>query len=238
MLRRLFETLTQGRSRPAASPEARLLQAVAPYTMVGPERLANVYEMAQRAEATGLDGAFVECGVWRGGCVAIMAQVAERAGHGRKTWLFDSFEGLPEPDERDGAEAHQYAAGRMGGALKPIDQCVAPMTAVHELLFERLGLDPAPIEIVKGWFQDTLPEARARIGPIALLRLDGDWYESTRVCFEALYDQVVPGGIVIIDDYGHWEGCRKATDEFMAARGIQAPLIAIDYTGRYFIKPA
>jgi hypothetical protein len=88
--------------------------------------------------------------------------------------------------------------------------------------------------MVKGWFQDTLPVTRAKIGPIAVLRLDGDWYESTKVCFENLFDQVSNNGFVILDDYFSCFGCKKATDEFLAARGKAYPIIPDGRGGAYF----
>ena len=93
------------------------------------------------------------------------------------------------------------------------------------------------VTVVAGWFQDTLPIWRERIGPIAVLRIDGDFYESTRVCFEALYDSVIPDGAVIIDDYGTFEGCRRATDEFLSSRS-RIELVPIDFGASYFVKPA
>lgn len=101
-------------------------------------------------------------------------------------------------------------------------------------LFRELGVADLT-ECVKGLFQETLP--RRRSGPIALLHLDGDWYESIRVCLETLWDNVSPGGIVQIDDYGAWAGARKAVDEFFSARNISARLTYIDPTGRQIIKP-
>ena len=90
--------------------------------------------------------------------------------------------------------------------------------------------------IVKGWFQDTLILNQIRIGPIALLRIDGDWYESTKVCLECLFDNVANGGYVIIDDYGFFPGCRKAVDEFLASRGLKVQFIPVDYSRVYFKK--
>lgn len=93
------------------------------------------------------------------------------------------------------------------------------------------------IVISKGWFQDTLPKDKEKIGKIALLRLDGDWYESTKCCLENLYDNVIIGGYIVLDDYGYWEGAKKALDEFFIKRKISPELIKIDYTGVYFKKP-
>jgi O-methyltransferase len=89
---------------------------------------------------------------------------------------------------------------------------------------------------VPGWFQETLPAWRDRVGAIAILRIDGDFYESTRVCFEELYERVMPGGAVVIDDYGTFEGCRRATDEFLSSRP-RVDLIPIDFGASYFVKP-
>lgn len=218
-------------------PKMKLFWRVRPYTMVGYLRLDNVYELAERVESAGIPGAFVECGVWKGGCSAILAYVAERTGFGRKTWLFDSFEGLPEPSPIDGKEAREYSHGRSSGKLQAIDRCVGRLQDVEALLFGKLGISQSSVVIGKGWFQDVLPEKGREIGPISLLRIDGDWYESTRCCLEHLYGCVVPGGFVIIDDYGHWEGCRRAVDDFMKANRLQIDLIPIDYAGVYFKKP-
>jgi hypothetical protein len=210
---------------------------VAPHTVVRWRKLRHLDRLASEIVRAGPPGAFVECGVGRGGCAALMALHAALDVHGRVTWLFDSFEGLPEPSEADGAAAIAYAGGRAGGALRPIGRCVGPLAEVAAFLFGELGLDEARVRLVPGWFQETLPATRAAIGPIALLRLDGDWYDSTRTCLEQLYDQVVPGGRVVIDDYGDWEGCRRATDEFLAARGLAPALLPIDRGGRWFVKP-
>jgi hypothetical protein len=101
-------------------------------------------------------------------------------------------------------------------------------------LFQRLGV-LEDVEFVKGLFQETLPVNR--IGEIAVLHIDGDWYESVKVCLESLYDKVVPDGVIQLDDYGYWKGARKAVDEFFEQRGIQAPLKRLDYSGRFLIKP-
>ncbi|MEK7510275.1 MAG: TylF/MycF/NovP-related O-methyltransferase [Patescibacteria group bacterium] len=214
-----------------------LFLRVMPYTMVGYKRLTNVYELALRVEQSRLPGAFVECGVWKGGVAGVMAYVASRAKSRRKIWLFDSFEGLPEPTLQDGGVAGEYAARRVSGELRTIGQCVGPREDV-ERLFSFLRIPKEYVMIEKGWFQDTLPLAKTSIGPIAILRIDADWYESTKCVLEHLYDNVIGGGFVIVDDYGHWEGCRKAVDEFFHERKIPVELIPIDYTGIYFQKVA
>lgn len=216
--------------------KVKLLALAYPYTMVGYKRLSNAYELAKKASNDKIGGAFVECGVWKGGCSAVMAFVADKEGAGRKMWLFDSFEGLPEPTPEDGKMAKDYASDRATGGLKSIDKCVGPLEEVKKIFFEILEIDPKNAVIKKGWFQDTLPESKAEIGPISVLRLDGDWYESTKCCLDNLYDLVTKGGYVIIDDYGHWEGSRKAVDEFFKKKHLNPSLVNIDYTGVYFRK--
>lgn len=213
-----------------------LFSKVHPYTMVTYKRLANLYLLANIIENSRLKGCFVECGVWKGGCSAILAYVANKARSGRKICLFDSFEGLPEPKSIDGDEAKEYASSAIQGRLTSIGKCVGQLEEVHHLFFDLLKLRKENITFVKGWFQDTLPQAREEIDQIAILRLDGDWYESTRICLENLYDKVVSGGFIIIDDYGHWEGCQKAVDEFVSARHLRINLVQTDYSEIYFQK--
>ncbi|MBI1984583.1 MAG: macrocin O-methyltransferase [Candidatus Wildermuthbacteria bacterium] len=213
-----------------------LFLRISPYTMVEYKRLANACTVAEFLERNRIPGAFVECGVWKGGAIGLMAKVADKAKSGRKIWLFDSFEGLPEPTKKDGATASTYAAHRDSGALRSIEKCVGPLEDVKQLFFSVLKLNPENIIIKKGWFQDVLPKEKQSIGPIALLRLDADWYESTKCILDNLYDNVVSGGYVLIDDYGHWQGCKKAVDEFLATRKLQVQLIPVDYAGVYFKK--
>ena len=201
-----------------------LFRKTYPNTMVGYARLSNAYALAQSVERTGLPGAFVECGVWKGGCIATMAWVARQAKSKRGIWLFDSFEGLPEPTGKDGPKGWEH-----------VGDYAAPQEAAEELLFSKLKVRPDDVHVVKGWFQDTLPVYKGEIGRIAILRLDGDLYESTKCCLEHLYDQVVPGGYVIIDDYGCWEGCKMATDEFLW--NVDVELQVIDSKGRFWRKP-
>jgi hypothetical protein len=213
-----------------------LFRSVTPYTMVNSFKLRNVWELARAADNRRLAGAFVECGVWRGGAAALMAYSAKIAKSERLTWLFDSFEGLPEPSARDGPDAANYAHARASGSLIPIGQCVATVEEVAEI-FRKLGIDRTRTRIVAGWFQDTVTARAPTVGPIALLRLDVDWYESTRICLEGLYDSVVSGGYVVLDDYDFWKGSRAAVDEFFARRGIHPQLRRIPNGGRYLVKP-
>lgn len=215
----------------------RLCWRVYGYTEQSMAGIVNVRTLARWADQAGLQGAFVECGVWRGGCAGIMGLMAEASG--RRLWLFDSFEGMPEATKRDiGPQADELARGRREGRLVPVGTSVATVEEVQELLHCKLGLRPTTIVFRKGWFQHTIGPARAEVGPVAILRVDGDWYESTKVCLEGLYDNVVEGGFIIIDDYGWFPGCKAAVDDFLAHRKLEVQLIAVDYSCVYFRKPA
>ncbi len=204
--------------------------------MVSYERLKNAYELAEDIEKRKIAGAFVECGVWKGGAAAVMAAAAIKKGEKRQLWLFDSFEGLPEPTPQDGMRAKEYAGGRTSGTLASIGKCVGPLQDVQQLFFHKLRLPGDTVHIEQGWFQDTLAVAKERVGSIALLRMDADWYESTKCILENLFDNVVAGGYVIIDDYYCWEGCKKAVDEFLARRNIHPRIVRVDREGAYFQK--
>jgi len=214
----------------------RLLRIVRPYTMVSYRRLRNVYELAETAERDRIQGAFVECGVWKGGCAGVMAFVSKQHGSKRAIHLFDSFEGLPDPTENDGEKAVSYMHMVRMGRYSSKYKCDVPLETVQELLFEKLRIPETDVLFHKGWFKNTIPSQTNRIGKIAILRLDADWYESTRICLDHLYDNVVPGGFVILDDYGYWQGCRKAADEFFRKRNIRPKLYKIDAGGYYFFK--
>lgn len=193
-----------------------LLIKVAPYSVDSYGALGNVYDLARDIEERGIKGAYVECGTWKGGCAAVMGAMTKRFNSGRTTWYFDSFEGMPEPTEKD-------ARGRgKTGTVQDImgDKLKASVSDVEEIAYKILQLSKDKNIIVKGWFKDTLPQQKQAIGPIAILRLDGDWYESTMTALTELFNQVVPGGYVIIDDYGSWEGCRAAVHEFRDKFGI------------------
>lgn len=205
----------------------KLIAVVSSYTMLSFQRLSKLYDIVLDLEKKGVNGSFVECGVCNGGSAGI---IAAAAGHnrGRNIWLFDSWQGMPAPDDFDFI-SYSGSYGKEGSMLGLEER-------VRELLFNSLAIDTKSIHIVKGWFNKTLPVCKNNIGDIALLHLDCDWYKSTKCCFDELYDNIIDGGFVVIDDYGHWEGCKKAVNEFMKKRGINKKLIPVDYTGVYFQK--
>lgn len=212
-----------------------LFSKVISRTLVSYDRLLNTYELATRVEEEGLPGTFVECGVWRGGVGGLLGLVAQRSG--RVTHLFDSFQGLPAPTGRDGKRGLETGSSRLDGALQPIGVYDASLDDVSDFLFRKLRLRPDKVLLHEGWFQETVPAAWNEVGPIALLRIDADWYESVRVCLEGLYGRTIPGGYVILDDYGSYPGCRDAFHEFAATVGLDVELHPIDAHGVWFRKP-
>ncbi len=141
-------------------------------------------------------------------------------------YLFDSFEGLPPPGERDGRLAHErYQKGWCAGSEAEVLK-----------LFDRLRISRARLHVVAGWFSDSLRSVST--GDIALLHIDADWYESVKLCLSHFYDLVQPGGFVVLDDYGRWEGCTRAANEFIAERALPIALDPKSPEGHFFRKPA
>jgi hypothetical protein len=238
-----FEHFAPGRLKgyDGESEASAALSRVAGHTMISYERAITLYQQVCHLEESGIEGALVECGVWKGGAAALMALANLEHGRTRREiHLFDSFQGLPEPSSRDGqhdiAKAQRLAGRSLdgSGALRPVGWDRASREDSEALLRE-VGYPLQHVHYHEGWFQDTL--ARSDFGDIALLRLDGDWYDSTKACLDVLYPRVVPGGFVVIDDYGHREGCRAAVTDYRREHGIGEFLHHIDATGRYLIKP-
>ena len=200
----------------------RLVYRVRGYTAVFVPRLVALYKLSEEINQRSVLGDIVECGVYNGGSAAIMASLCQKSPVNRNVWLFDSFEGLPKPTGRDGNEAPAYEGW-----------CHGDLSKVKEVL-RKLHILESRVHIVKGWFQDTFP--KVEIPRIAILHIDADWYESVKLCLEKFYDSVQPGGYIVLDDYGDWEGCRIATDEFLKNRALDVKLIQVDYTGFYFQK--
>jgi O-methyltransferase len=199
-----------------------VIKKVKPYTLVSPQRLVNLFELAQRVEREQIPGDVVECGVCNGGSAAVLAHVVAGSRMTRKVWLFDSFQGMPRPTIEDGKAADAYE-GKDVGDIKKV-----------KTVLNKVGADMGSIRIIAGWYQQTF--ASVDIDKIALLNLDADWYESLKLCLERFYDHVVTGGFISIDDYGYWPGCRRAVDEFLKTRGIADSLKRVDETARWFQK--
>ncbi len=226
-------------------------RAVSGWTMVPFTGVAATYRLAAHCEWAGIDGAFVECGVWRGGSAAVLSLANLTHGETpRDLHLFDAYDDPPEPDEAvdgDRACAEYRTWGEVDG---PLEARLTPAVGLYEraglggpgvasevrsLLVEGIEHPAEHVHLHVGWVQETVPVSDT--GPIALLRLDVDLYHPTRACLDGLYDRVVPGGFVIIDDYGAYEGCRAAVDGFLAERDERVLLHHVDAERRYFVKP-
>jgi hypothetical protein len=198
------------------------------YSMIGLKRLANLQECAETVLRENVPGDLIETGVWRGGACILMRAILRAYDSDRRVWVADSFEGLPsattEPDRALARENVNYdIAGH--------PHIAASLEEVREN-FNRFGLLDSQVKFLKGWFKDTLPSAP--IGKLAVLRLDGDMYESTIDVLANLYEKVSLGGFIIVDDYHTWWTCRRAVDEFRAQHGIKWPIQEIDGCGVYW----
>ena len=212
------------------------------HSMASFERLASLWLLVRYLDRQQIKGALVECGVWKGGAAALMALAHMRSTEApsREIHLFDSFEGLPQPNpEFDGQQAKLLASGSSNGsngALHPIGQLAAARED-SEILFKSIGYPQHLVHYHVGWFQQTIPAAASKIGDIALLRLAGDWYESTILPLQHLYAKIVRNGAIAVADYGAFDGSRRAVDEFLKAQSTPIMLHHVDAAGRYWIKP-
>jgi O-methyltransferase len=194
-------------------------------TMSGLRRLDNAATCVARVVHNRVPGDLLEAGVWRGGTTILMrAVLAAYDDDVRKVWVADSFQGLPKPD----AEAFPADAGLDFTAHENLSVGVQQVRAN----FARYGLLDDRVEFLAGWFKDTLPNAP--VDRLAVLRLDGDLYESTMDALQALYPKLSVGGYCIIDDYGAFSACRRAVDDYRAMHGITDEILPIDWTGAYW----
>jgi O-methyltransferase len=219
---------------PDITPNDRtILQKVAGYSATTVERQAGLIQAVRYLARRGIEGCFVECGVWRGGSSMISAlTLAQEGDTGRELYLYDTFEGMTPPTDADrttdGILAQTHLEQGKGY------WCIAGLEDVKQNM-ALTGYPQERLHFIKGPVEVTIP-AQSPPGPIALLRLDTDWYESTKHELIHLFPLLCDGGILVIDDFGHWEGARKAVEEFMA--GLPKPYLLhrMDYTGRLLMK--
>jgi hypothetical protein len=229
----------QSPTHPDLEPDFMAVEAVCrPFTMTSIERRYALWQAIHHVAGQGVEGAFVECGVWRGGSTMLAALALRKLGdETRQLWLYDTFEGMSEPTEHDvEAATGKPAAEHPDLVGRVIESNVFAYAGLDEVKFNlsHTGYPDQQIHYIQGMVEDTLPQFAP--DRIAVLRLDTDWYESTRHELEHLWHRLQPGGVLVIDDYGHWAGARKAVDEFFAGRP-DAPLLSrIDYTGRIGVK--
>lgn len=196
-------------------------------TMIGYKRLSNVQYCVEEALRNGIRGDLMETGVWRGGTVIFMRAILKAWDcNDRMVWAADSFEGLPKPD------AEKYAADK-DDIFYTFDELRVTQEMVEEN-FKKYGLLDDQVRFLKGWFRDTLPDAPVQ--QLAVLRLDGDMYESTMDALTHLYPKLTPGGYLIIDDWGVVEGCRLAVEDYRKKHQLTEAIIPIDFDGVYWKK--
>lgn len=212
-----------------------IISAARPFTMTSVERMTALINAVTYVVENGIEGDITECGVWRGGSMMTIALTLLSLGDRSRTlYLYDTFEGMSDPTKEDkslngaSAEAQLKSARRGTGVW-----CYASIDDVRTNLLST-GYPKEKIHLIQGKVEDTIPMTLP--GNLALLRLDTDWYESTKHELTHLYPLLNPLGILVIDDYGHWQGAKKAVDEYFQQRGEKIFLHRIDYTGRLLVK--
>ncbi len=232
-------------TRDISEADQHIIAQVRPFTMTSPQRIVALLDAVDYCVRRDIPGAFAECGVWQGGSVMAMILKLQQLGAAdRDIYLYDTFEGMTAPTEHDTsyfdfdkpATESWREAERSG---KRVYDYIFSADILNEDRVRQTvlgtGYRADKVHFVKGPVEQTLPEHAP--GPLALLRLDTDWYESTRQEMLHLYPLISSGGVLIIDDYGHWKGSKQAVDEYFSS-GAAAPVLLnrIDYTGRLAIK--
>jgi hypothetical protein len=214
---------------------ADIIRAVQPYTMTGVDKLFALVSAVRYVARYEVPGAIVECGVWRGGSMQAAARTLDSVGvHDRDLYLYDTFEGMTEPTEADVRFDGIPAAQRLAQSSRT-DSRVWAYAGLEDVRagFEQVPYPAERIHFVKGPVEETVPAQLPE--EIAILRLDTDWYESTAHELTHMYDRLVPGGVLMIDDYGWWQGSRRATDEFLERTGEPLLLLRMG-SGRVAVK--
>ncbi len=212
-----------------------LCERVRPYTLTSPERIVALRDAVRHVVRAGIPGDVVECGVWRGGSMMVVAlTLVELGALDRDLHLFDTFTHMPFPGDEDvdlygqpAAEVYEEAAAAEAFRYLPLDEVKAALAGT--------GYPVERMHFVAGLVEDTIPAAAPE--RIALCRLDTDWYRSTKHEMEHLFPRIVPGGFLLVDDYGHFMGAKQAVDEHFAAHGPEVLLHRIDFTGRLVVVP-
>ncbi len=227
----------------AALPDAQeadldTIRAVKKFTMTSPERIYGLIYAVRHIANYRIPGAIVECGVWKGGSMMAVAKtLLEMKSFDRDLYLFDTFAGMTAPSEKDGSRFGRRTPQEEFAQLKKADGtcdwCFSSLEETRANLLS-VGYPESKLHFVKGPVETTIPEAAPR--QIALLRLDTDFYESSKHEMVHLYPRLNSGGVLLLDDYGHWEGQRTAVDEYLRENKVPLLLNRLDYTGRIGVK--
>lgn len=226
----------------APAVDRQILERAMPYSMTGVPRMLALVDAVRYCVARGIPGAIAECGVWRGGSIlAVILTLQELGATDRDIYLYDTFEGMTAPTAADISPLEPSALSTWRAAqdesVRPwsnlFDPSLFSENGVRATLFET-GYPRDRMHFVRGPVEETVPATVP--DQIALLRLDTDWYESTRHELQHLFPRLASGGVLVVDDYGHWQGARQAVDEYFASEHAPLLLSRIDYTGRIAIK--
>ena len=217
--------------------DIEIIKLVKPYTLTSAERLFGLIHAVRYVVANNIPGDIVECGVWKGGSMMATAYTLKSLNdESRKLYLFDTYEGMTEPTEKD----ITYYGTDAATVLKNCDKddessfwCRVSLDQTKKNVYS-VGYNQENINFIKGKVEETIPKYAPEI--ISILRLDTDWYDSTYHELEHLFPHLSPGGVLIIDDYGWWKGARQATDEYLQKKNIKILLNRIDCTGRIAVK--
>ena len=217
--------------------EKQIIEEVKEYTLTNPERIVSLIRAIEHIERYNIEGDIVECGVWKGGSMMAALKALENLkSFNREIYLYDTFEGMSEPTEVDKSVRGESATKAFFNKDEVWSriECFSTLNEVENNI-SKIDYPNEKIHFVKGKVEDTIPKVKIP-EKIAILRLDTDWYESTKHELEHLYPRLVKGGIIIIDDYGHWQGCKQAVDEYFFENNIELFLQRIDYTCRMGVK--
>jgi O-methyltransferase len=236
---RLIRRLGYELRRPTAglkADELAIFERVKPFTATGPERVVGLIDAVKYVTKNRIAGSIVECGVWRGGSIMTVALTLMALGDtSRDIYLFDTFEGMSEPTDKDRLQDGTLVADVLRHMTRSEVNlwAIAPLDSVKRNVLST-GYPPEKLHFVQGKVEDTLPDHAPE--RVALLRLDTDWYESTRHEMIHLYPRLSERGVLILDDYGDWQGARQAVDEYFAAQQSSPLLSRMDTTGRMTVK--
>jgi hypothetical protein len=217
----------------------KLMEKVGPFTMTSYEKRYNIIYSIRHISKYAISGAIVECGVWRGGSMMLaMLALNELKSYDREFYLYDTFEGMSAPSVEDldfrGLTATERLSNEEERKSESHVWAIAHLDEVKHNI-QTTGYPEEKVHFIQGKVEETIPSVVP--DKIAILRLDTDWYESTKHELEHLYHLVSPGGVIILDDYGYWQGAKKAVDEFIKNSPDMIYLNRIDHSGYCFIKP-
>ena len=215
--------------------EIEILQSVKPYTLTSEERVAALLNAVRYISEHKVPGDIAECGVWRGGSVmAVALALMYHNDSSRNLYLYDTFEGMSEPTKHDKSLQGESAKSLLD--RDPVGTGIWCFASIEDVRTNILstGYPEERVHLIKGKVEETLPSILPR--RLALLRLDTDWYESTKHELIHLFPLVDSRGLLIIDDYGHWQGARKATDEYLIEHKLNLYLHRVDYTCRVGVR--